>query len=90
MRGGSLHVLRAAALLEEYTLTDFALYLRAPQNITAQLTIYKRGQDDDELLSNPVRLLVGAQAQDLTLAKEFAAWATSKEGGQAVIAQVTK
>ncbi|KAL2817011.1 hypothetical protein BDW59DRAFT_182353 [Aspergillus cavernicola] len=85
-----IQALSAAATLQEYTLTDFGTYLSVDETVRKQLTIFKRGQDDPtDLLLMPAHLLVGANAQDLTLAKDFAAWATGKEG-QAVIANFTK
>jgi ribosome biogenesis protein BMS1 len=86
-----IQALQAAASLQEYTITDFGTYLSVDKKVEDQLTIYKRGQEDEhDLLLNPAHLLIGARAQDLAFAKEFAAWATSKDGGQAVVAQFKK
>ncbi|KAL4931454.1 uncharacterized protein BDV17DRAFT_16319 [Aspergillus undulatus] len=80
-----IQALTAAAALQEYTLTDWGTYLSVDDSVRSQLTVYKHGLDDPrDLLLMPAHLLVGAKAQDLDLAKDFAAWATGTEG-QAVI-----
>jgi ABC-type tungstate transport system permease subunit len=80
-----IQALTAAAVLNEYTLTDWGTYLSVDDAVRNQITVYKHGQDDPkDVLLMPAHLLVGAKAQDLTLAKDFAAWATGKEGQAAV------
>ncbi|KAL3496331.1 hypothetical protein BJX62DRAFT_119102 [Aspergillus germanicus] len=80
-----IQALTAAAVLGEYTLTDWGTYLSVDDAVRNQITVYKHGQDDPkDILLMPAHLLVGAKAQDLTLAKDFAAWATGKEGQAAV------
>ncbi|KAL3475144.1 hypothetical protein BJX99DRAFT_230316 [Aspergillus californicus] len=77
--------LAAAAALQEYTLTDWGTYLTVDKSVQQQVVIYKRGTDDvKDLLLMPGHLLVGSKAKDPALAKEFAAWATGKDG-QALI-----
>ncbi|KAL5341879.1 hypothetical protein BJX70DRAFT_357319 [Aspergillus crustosus] len=85
-----IQALTAAAALEEYTLTDWGTYLSVDESVRKQVTVFKHGQDDvKDALLMPAHLLVGAKALDLPLAKDFAAWATSKEG-QDVIAGFKK
>ncbi|KAL4972962.1 hypothetical protein BDW66DRAFT_143130 [Aspergillus desertorum] len=80
-----IQALKAAAALEEYTLTDWGTYLSVDESVRNQLTVYKHGQDDvKDVLLMPAHLLVGAKAQDLDVAKDFAAWAISKEGQDAI------
>ncbi|KAL4863604.1 hypothetical protein BDV12DRAFT_177300 [Aspergillus spectabilis] len=85
-----IQALTAAAALQEYTLTDWGTYLSVDDSVRKKITIYKHGQDDTkDLLLMPAHLLVGAKAQDLTLAQDFAAWATGREG-QTVIKEFSK
>ncbi|KAL2844536.1 hypothetical protein BJY01DRAFT_248153 [Aspergillus pseudoustus] len=85
-----IQALTAAAVLQEYTLTDWGTYLSVDDSVQKQVTVYKHGQDDPkDVLLMPAHLLVGAKAQDLTLAKDFATWATGTEG-QATIASFKK
>ncbi|KAL4876747.1 hypothetical protein BJY04DRAFT_139204 [Aspergillus karnatakaensis] len=80
-----IQALTAAAALQEYTLTDWGTYLSVDDSVRKQLTVFKHGQDDPkDILLMPAHLLVGAKAQDLTLAQDFAAWATGTEGQAAV------
>ncbi|KAL5335505.1 hypothetical protein BJX70DRAFT_374927 [Aspergillus crustosus] len=73
--------LSAAAALQEYTLTDWGTWLTVDDTVRRKLDIYKRGTDDaKDLLIMPGHLLVGSKARNLTLAKDFAAWATGSEG----------
>ncbi|KAJ5900143.1 hypothetical protein N7495_004887 [Penicillium taxi] len=81
-----IQALGAAAALGEYTLTDYGTWLSVESTVRNQLAICKKGEDkEDDPLLLPAHLLLGAKAQDLPLAKEFAAWMTDKQGGQAVI-----
>ncbi|KAJ0418649.1 hypothetical protein BJY00DRAFT_314798 [Aspergillus carlsbadensis] len=80
-----IQALTAAAVLKEYTLTDWGTYLSVDDSVRSQVTVYKHGQDDvKDVLLMPAHLLVGAKAQDLTVANDFATWATGKEGQAAV------
>ncbi|KAL3478880.1 hypothetical protein BJX99DRAFT_223570 [Aspergillus californicus] len=85
-----IQALEAAARLQEYTLTDWGTYLSSSEVVSNSLAIYKHGQDDEkDLLLAPAHLLVGAKAQNVTAAKDFATWATGEEG-QTVIAEFKK
>ncbi|KAL3456968.1 hypothetical protein BJX64DRAFT_293569 [Aspergillus heterothallicus] len=80
-----IQALTAAAALEEYTLTDWGTYLSVDDSVQKQVVVYKHGLDDPkDVLLMPAHLLVGAKAQDLPMAKDFAAWATGKEGQDAI------
>ncbi|KLJ11864.1 hypothetical protein EMPG_12985 [Blastomyces silverae] len=80
-----IQALEAAAMLQEYTLTDRGTYLSVDENVRNQVTVYKAGSDEaDDPLLNPAHLLIGAKAQDPALAKKFAEWLVSKDG-QAVV-----
>ena len=78
--------LRAAALLEEYTLTDRGTLLSSPKEVQNATRIYRAGTNNatDPLLL-PAHLLVGAKAANMTQADGFAKWAVSKTGGQKVV-----
>ncbi|KMU85712.1 hypothetical protein CIHG_03752 [Coccidioides immitis H538.4] len=81
-----IQALTAAILLREYTITDYGTYLSIPRGLRDQMVIYKKGTNDaDDPLLNPAHLLVGARAKNAKMAKEFAKWLVSKEGGQKVI-----
>ncbi|EER29155.1 extracellular tungstate binding protein, putative [Coccidioides posadasii C735 delta SOWgp] len=81
-----IQALTAAILLREYTITDYGTYLSIPRGLRDQMVIYKKGTNDaDDPLLNPAHLLVGARAKNAEMAKEFAKWLVSKEGGQKVI-----
>jgi ABC-type tungstate transport system permease subunit len=80
-----IQALTAAALLNEYTVTDRGTYLSAPQSVHSQTSIYKAGTDDaEDPLLNPAHILVGAGARNEQMADAFAQWVIS-DAGQAVI-----
>jgi ABC-type tungstate transport system permease subunit len=78
--------LTAAALLEEYTLTDRGTLLSADVETRNRTVVYKAGGDEeaDDPLLNPATLLVGARAGDRRRAAGFAEWLVG-ERGQAVV-----
>ncbi|QSS48746.1 extracellular tungstate binding protein [Histoplasma capsulatum var. duboisii H88] len=82
-----IQALHAASMLEEYTITDRGTFLSVSQEVRDNIVIYKEGSDhaDDPLL-NPAHLLIGAQAQDLQLAKEFAKWVVGSRGQKVILA----
>ncbi|PGH05554.1 ribosome biogenesis protein BMS1 [Blastomyces parvus] len=78
-----IQALTTAAKLGEYTLTDWGTYLSVTEEVRKNLTIYKKGTDEeDDPLLMPAHLLVSDQSP---FAKEFAHWLVSQEG-QAVVA----
>jgi ABC-type tungstate transport system permease subunit len=82
-----LEALRAAILLKEFTITDRGAYLTLlskEESLKDQITIYKTGESEPELL-NPAHLLVGSKAQNKPLAQDFSDWVRSQDG-QTVIA----
>ncbi|KAI1918551.1 hypothetical protein LOZ58_002459 [Ophidiomyces ophidiicola] len=81
-----IQALAAAIQLKEYTVTDFGTYLSLPRGLRDQMVIYKKSTDNaDDLLLNPAYLLVGTRASDGDIAKLFAKWLVSQNGGQKVI-----
>ncbi|KAH6843178.1 hypothetical protein B0I37DRAFT_213861 [Chaetomium sp. MPI-CAGE-AT-0009] len=73
--------LKAAILLDEYTVTDRGTFLSLPANLTSQATIFKAATDDaEDPLLNPAHLLVGAKAPHPETAKAFAEWLVSSAG----------
>ncbi|WEW57262.1 hypothetical protein PRK78_002727 [Emydomyces testavorans] len=86
-----IQALTAAIRLNEYTITDFGTYLSIPRALRDQMVIYKKSTDDaDDLLLNPAHLLVGTRAKNKDVAKAFAKWLVSKDGGQKVIKEFEK
>lgn len=88
-----LQALHAAAVLEEYTLTDYGTFLSSTKDVTDTLVIYKKGTDsEDDLLLNPGHVLLGSRASpsNVEIAKEFMTWVASKTGGQRVVADFKK
>ena len=82
--------LKAATLLEEYTITDRGTFLSSPQTVQNATMIYLAGTNDpsDPLLL-PAHLLISSKASNRTLAEHFRRWATSETLGQKVIADYT-
>jgi ABC-type tungstate transport system permease subunit len=77
--------LTAAALLNEYTITDRGTYFSASQSVKSQSAIYKAGTDDaEDLLLNPAHILIGEGAKNEQMADAFAQWVIN-DAGQAVI-----
>jgi len=81
-----VEALRAAAALEEYTLTDRGTYTVADPAVRGALEVYLVGSDSakDKLL-NPARVLRSAFAMNERLARDFMSWMKHDNGGQAVI-----
>lgn len=79
-----IQALSTASLLKEYTLTDRGTFLSLEQlqpNLTSALLQFKAGTDsEDDPLLLPGHLLVGRKARNVTLAYQFADWATSSRG----------
>lgn len=90
-----MQALRAAILLEEYTITDRGTLLTLQDEepeLANKTVIYKAGRDDqpDDPLLNPAHLLIGRQAPNPEFAQRFADWVVSAEGGQKVCAEFKK
>ncbi|KAG5637569.1 hypothetical protein H0H81_004146 [Sphagnurus paluster] len=88
-----LQALQAAALLDEYTLTDRGTLLSSPASVTDTVTIFKAGSDNatDPLL-NPAHVLLSARADPANEAvwKAFMTWVVAADGGQKVISEFKK
>ncbi|KAJ3982587.1 hypothetical protein F5890DRAFT_1574528 [Lentinula detonsa] len=93
-----IEALKAASVLQEYTLTDRGTWLSSDQKVCDALTVYKalRGSDleeckdnnnleDDKVLLNPCNALLGANPLDKDLAARFMRWLLSPLGGQKVV-----
>jgi len=81
-----VEALRAAALLEEYTLTDKGTYTVSSFDIQKALRVYRVGSDAaDDILLNPARVLRGKSPMDRELAIDFLRWMEDDRGGQDVI-----
>jgi len=81
-----VEALRAAALLEEYTLTDRGTYTVSNCDVQKALRAYLVGSDAaDDLLLNPARVLRGRSPMDQELAVDFLQWMEDDDGGQDVI-----
>lgn len=88
-----LQALHAAAVLEEYTLTDYGTWLSSSSDVRNTLVIYKKGTDDEgDLLLNPAHVLSGAHMApgNAEIAEEFMVWVKSSTGGQEVVANFKK
>ncbi|KJK81268.1 hypothetical protein H634G_03287 [Metarhizium anisopliae BRIP 53293] len=85
-----IQALTAAAVLREYTLTDWETYLSVDDSVRKQITIYKKGSESiyDPLLV-PAHLLISSRAKNAGMAKKFADWLMSR-AGQEVIEQFRK
>lgn len=83
--------LAAAAVLDEYTLTDRGTLLTADAETRNRTVVYKAGgnEDVDDPLLNPATLLVGAKARDRRRAEGFAEWLVGARG-QGVVTGFTK
>ncbi|KIJ42568.1 hypothetical protein M422DRAFT_254351 [Sphaerobolus stellatus SS14] len=84
--------LSAAAVLEEYTLTDHGTWLSSPKNVVSQLEIYKQGGDMDpnDRLLNPAHVLLGKASQNDAISKLFMQWVVDPSGDQKVIENFRK
>ncbi|KIJ38186.1 hypothetical protein M422DRAFT_176923 [Sphaerobolus stellatus SS14] len=87
-----LQALSAAAVLEEYTLTDHGTWLSSPKNVVSQLEIYKQGSDMDpnDRLLNPAHVLLGKASQNDVISKLFMQWVVDPSGGQKIIENFRK
>lgn len=83
-----IQALNAAAVLDEYTLTDRGTWLSSKPAVTESLHIYKAGTDaaSDPLL-NPAHVLLGAKVEPAykNICERFMDWVISADGGQKVI-----
>lgn len=81
-----VEALRAAASLEEYTLTDKGTYTASDSSVQEALQIFLIGSDaaDDRLL-NPARVLRSKYPMDEELAIDFLRWMKDDGGGQGVV-----
>ncbi|KAJ7611443.1 hypothetical protein DFH06DRAFT_1245145 [Mycena polygramma] len=81
-----LQAVAAAALLDEYTLTDRGTLLSSPPQVTSALTKYICASDAEaDRLLNPAHFLRNAVCLDDAVAEAFMAWMVTSAGGQAVI-----
>ncbi|KDQ59678.1 hypothetical protein JAAARDRAFT_153673 [Jaapia argillacea MUCL 33604] len=90
-----LQALKAASVLDEYTLTDRGTLLSSPPSVTSALVIYKAGGDEqpDDILLNPAHVLLGAkklEAKYTSICDQFMDWVVMKDGGQKVIREFVK
>ena len=85
-----IQALEAAAVLQEYTLTDWGTWLTVDPKVQQKLKIFKKGTDGsyDPLLL-PAHLLLSAHSKNTAKAKDFAEWLVGSEG-QAVVAKFKK
>ncbi|QRV82060.1 tungstate-binding protein [Ceratobasidium sp. AG-Ba] len=83
-----IDALQAAALLQEYTITDRGTWLSTNKSYTDKLTIYNEGGDVNpaDPLLNPAFFLTSAQSCDdnKKTANAFLDWVISGEGQKAV------
>jgi ABC-type tungstate transport system permease subunit len=87
-----IQALEAAAILGQYTLTDWGTWLSAGPSVTKSLTLFRKGEDDAaDVLLNPCHALASTRigAADQAVARDFITWLTSTSG-QAVIAGFEK
>ncbi|KZT27208.1 hypothetical protein NEOLEDRAFT_1161767 [Neolentinus lepideus HHB14362 ss-1] len=81
-----IQALKAAAVLEEYTLTDRGTYLSSEDSTIKSVYVYKAGSDDpsDRLLL-PGHVLLGSKVKYLEICTSFMDWVIDKDGGQKVV-----
>ncbi|TFK50187.1 hypothetical protein OE88DRAFT_1661802 [Heliocybe sulcata] len=83
-----IQALKAAAVLEEYTLTDRGTWLSSEDATTKSLHVYKAGTDDpsDPLLL-PGHVLLGGKVDKnyASICGSFMDWVIDEEGGQKVV-----
>lgn len=80
--------LHAAAMLNEYTLTDVGTLVSQPKSIVARLKAFKYGNDEpNNMLTNPAHVLLGKRAspENHMIHREFMSWVGSPTGGQKII-----
>ncbi|KAJ3717251.1 hypothetical protein DFJ43DRAFT_1006509 [Lentinula guzmanii] len=83
-----IEALKAASVLQEYTLTDRGTWLSSDKKVCDALTVYKECKnnlEDDKVLLNPCNALLGANPLDKDLAARFMRWLLSPVGGQKVV-----
>jgi len=81
-----VEALRAAAFLEEYTLTDKGTYTVSSEEVQKALRVYRIGSDSpDDLLLSTAQVLRGRAPLDQELAIDFLTWMRDDHGGQDVI-----
>jgi ABC-type tungstate transport system permease subunit len=87
-----LQALKAASVLNEYTITDRGTWLSSPSDVKDTLTIFKAGGDEtpDDPLLNPAHVLLSANAGNPDIAESFMKWVVSHDGGQKVIREFKK
>ncbi|KAG8736032.1 hypothetical protein FRC12_017807 [Ceratobasidium sp. 428] len=87
-----IDALTAAALLNEYTVTDRGTWLSTNKTVTDRLTIYNQGADADptDPLLNPAFFLAGKKSCDANkeMADKFLTWTINE--GQAVVENFRK
>ncbi|KAG8718964.1 hypothetical protein FRC08_003945 [Ceratobasidium sp. 394] len=88
-----IDALTAAALLNEYTITDRGTWLSTNKTVTNRLTIYNQGADKDaaDPLLNPAFFLAGSKScpENTAMANKFLSWTVS-EAGQKVVENFRK
>ena len=83
-----IQALNAAAVLNEYTLTDRGTWLSSETSVTDSLHIYKASTDEaSDPLLNPAHVLLGAKIDPKCkeICSDFMDWVKSADGGQKVI-----
>ncbi|KAJ4490032.1 hypothetical protein J3R30DRAFT_3418351 [Lentinula aciculospora] len=94
--------LKAASVLQEYTLTDRGTWLSSDKKVCDALKVFKgqtdleaskatilNGSEDDKALLNPCNSLLGTSPLDRDLATKFMKWLISPDGGQKVVREFT-
>ncbi|KAG9097133.1 hypothetical protein FS749_007006 [Ceratobasidium sp. UAMH 11750] len=86
-----IDALTAAALLNEYTITDRGTWLSTSKNITDRLTIYNQGADKNatDPLLNPAFFLASSCSKNTVMANKFLSW-TISEAGQKLVENFRK
>lgn len=80
-----IQALKAAILLDEYTITDRGTYLSIPKSMQNQTVIYKAATDDaSDPLLNPAHILIGKGAKNEKMADKFTHWTVSAEGQKVI------
>jgi ABC-type tungstate transport system permease subunit len=79
-----LQALKAASVLNEYTLTDRGIWLSSAQEVTSKLKIFAQGGDVDpnDPLLNPAHVLLGSKAksEDQVIWEKFMTWVVDHDG----------
>ncbi|KAF8836258.1 hypothetical protein BDN67DRAFT_1014851 [Paxillus ammoniavirescens] len=89
-----LQALKAASVLNEYTLTDRGIWLSSAPEVTSVLKVFAQGGDDDpnDPLLNPGHVLLGSKAksEDRVIWEKFMTWVVDHDGGQKVVRDFKK